>query len=147
MGSQRVRHDWANNFHFQGYEGCSQVLLVVKNPPANAVDARDLGSITGLGRSPEVGNSNPLARKTPWTRSVEGYSPWGWKESDTTDHTNTRGCKAWALVRQTSVLVRRALVLSPASPIPHTQERPCEDTAALLELGRKAPFDLGLPDP
>ena len=27
--------------------------LVVKNPPANAGDARDLGSIPGSGRSPE----------------------------------------------------------------------------------------------
>ena len=27
----------------------SQVALVVKNPPASAGDAKDLGSITGLG--------------------------------------------------------------------------------------------------
>ena len=33
---------------------------VVKNPTANAGDARDSGSATGLGRSPEEGNSNPL---------------------------------------------------------------------------------------
>ena len=33
---------------------------VVKNPPANAEDARDMGSIPGLGRSPGVGNINPL---------------------------------------------------------------------------------------
>ena len=33
---------------------------VVKNPPADAGDARDVGSIPGLGRSPGVGNSNPL---------------------------------------------------------------------------------------
>ena len=38
----------------------SQGLLVVKNPPANAGDARDMGSIPGLGRSPGVGNGNPL---------------------------------------------------------------------------------------
>ena len=38
----------------------SQGVLVVKNPPANAGDARDMGSIPGLGRSPGVGNSNPL---------------------------------------------------------------------------------------
>ena len=30
---------------------------VVKNPPANA---RDMGSIPGLGRPPEEGNGNPL---------------------------------------------------------------------------------------
>ena len=33
---------------------------VVKNPPANAGDARDTGSIPGLGRSPGEGNDNPL---------------------------------------------------------------------------------------
>ena len=33
---------------------------MVKNPPANAGDARDLGSIAGLGRPPGVGNGNPL---------------------------------------------------------------------------------------
>ena len=32
---------------------------VVKNPPANAGDARDTGSIPGSGRSPGIGNGNP----------------------------------------------------------------------------------------
>ena len=38
----------------------SQVLLVVKNPPANAGDVRDMGSIPRLGRSPGEGHDNPL---------------------------------------------------------------------------------------
>ena len=33
---------------------------VVKNPPANAEDARDTGSTPGLGRSPGVGNGHPF---------------------------------------------------------------------------------------
>ena len=33
---------------------------MVKNPPANTEDARDMGLIPGLGRSPGVGNGNPL---------------------------------------------------------------------------------------
>ena len=33
---------------------------VVKNLPANAGDARDMGSIPGSGRCPGVGNGNPL---------------------------------------------------------------------------------------
>ena len=33
---------------------------MVKNPPANAGDARDLGSIPGSGRFPGEGNGNPL---------------------------------------------------------------------------------------
>jgi len=33
---------------------------VVKNPPDNAGDARDMGSVPGWGRSPGEGNDNPL---------------------------------------------------------------------------------------
>ena len=35
-------------------------MLVVKNPPANAGDTRDMGSIPGLERSLGRGNGNPL---------------------------------------------------------------------------------------
>ena len=38
----------------------SQVVLVVKNPPANAGFVRDKGSIPGSGRSPGGGHGNPL---------------------------------------------------------------------------------------
>ena len=38
----------------------SQVVLGVKNPPANAGDIRDIGSIPGSARSPGGGNGNPL---------------------------------------------------------------------------------------
>ena len=38
----------------------SQVALVVKNPPANAGDIRDVGSIPGSGRSPGGGHGDPL---------------------------------------------------------------------------------------
>jgi len=33
---------------------------VVKNPPANAGDIKDVGSIPGSGISPEIGNGNTL---------------------------------------------------------------------------------------
>ena len=38
----------------------SQVVLVVKNPPGNEGNIRDVDSIPELGRSPGVGNGNPL---------------------------------------------------------------------------------------
>ena len=44
--------------------------MVVNNPPANAGDARDEGSISGSGRLPGVGNgthSSILAWRIPWT--------------------------------------------------------------------------------
>ena len=37
-----------------------QVALVVKNLTVGARDIRDVGSIPGSGRSPGVGNGNPL---------------------------------------------------------------------------------------
>ena len=46
------------NFFF--FWRASQAALVVKNPPANAGDVRDLGSIPGSGRSPGGGHGNPL---------------------------------------------------------------------------------------
>ena len=67
---------------------------MVKNPPANAGDLRDGGSITGLGRSPGGGQGHPLQYsclenpmdRGAW-RSLEGYSPQGHKESDATEAT------------------------------------------------------------
>ena len=48
----------------------SQVALVVKNPPADAGDTRDAGSIPGSGRSLKEGtatHSSNLAWEIPWT--------------------------------------------------------------------------------
>ena len=49
--------------------------LVVKNPPANAGDIRDVGSIPGLGRSLEEGmatHSSILAWIIPWIEEPGG---------------------------------------------------------------------------
>ena len=43
-----------------GHLGASKVLLVVKNPLANAGDLRDTDLIPGMGRSLGGGNSNQL---------------------------------------------------------------------------------------
>ena len=52
----------------------------------SAYNAGDLGSIPGSGRSPGEGNGNPLLLgKSHGWRSLVGYSPWGRKESDTTE--------------------------------------------------------------
>ena len=60
---------------------------VVKNPPANAGDTREAGSMPGSGRSSGVGNGNLLQYSClVGQRSLAGYSPWGCKELDTTEH-------------------------------------------------------------
>ena len=70
----------------------AQVVRVLKNPPANAADARDPGSILGLGRSPGEGKGNPLQypylKKSHGQRSLAGYSPCGHKELDMTPQLN-----------------------------------------------------------
>ena len=43
-----------------GSSRAPQVVLVVKNPSANAGDKRDVGLIPGLERSPGDGNGNSL---------------------------------------------------------------------------------------
>ena len=71
---------------------------MVKNLPANAGDA---GLILGSRRSPGVGTGNPLsilAWKIPWTEKPVGYSLWGLKESDTTEHIHTH--TAWNRKKQ-----------------------------------------------
>ena len=60
----------------------------VKKIFANAGDARNMGSIPGLGGSLEeemATHSSILAWKVPWTEEPGGYSPCGHKESDTTE--------------------------------------------------------------
>ena len=52
----------------------TQVVLVVKNPPASAGDARDAGLIPGWGRSPEVGNGT-LLQYSCWKTSM-GTGAW-----------------------------------------------------------------------
>ena len=67
-------------------------MLVVKNLPANAGDLRDVGLIPRFGRSLGEGNGNPLQYSCPENphgqRSLEGYSPWGCKESNMTEKLN-----------------------------------------------------------
>ena len=63
----------------------SQMVLVVKNLPANAGDIRDVGSIPGLGRSPGEGNGNPLwysCLENPMDRGVCWATVHGVTESD-----------------------------------------------------------------
>ena len=60
----------------------SHVALVVKPPSANAEDIRDVGSISGWGRSPRVGDGKPLQHsclenamdRVAWWATVHGVA-------------------------------------------------------------------------
>ena len=65
----------------------SQVAIVIKNPPANVGDARDVGLSPGLERSPGEGNGYPLQyscldnpmHRGAWWATVHGATN-GWTE-------------------------------------------------------------------
>ena len=69
----------------------------VESPPAKAGDARDTGSIPGLGRSPGGGNGSPFQYsclensmgRGAWRATVHG----GPKGSDPTEYTHTHRYK------------------------------------------------------
>ena len=67
------------------------VVPVAENVPANAGDIRDACSILGWGRAPGGGQGNLLQdfclENPHGQRSLAGDSPWGRKESDTTEAT------------------------------------------------------------
>ena len=54
-----------------------QVVLVVKNSPANVGDTRDAGLIPELGRSPELGSGNHLPGESQWTEEPGGLQSIG----------------------------------------------------------------------
>ena len=62
-----------------------------EDPPVNAGNVRDKGSIPGLGGSPGGGHGSPFQysclENSQGQRSLAGYSPWGHEELDTTEAT------------------------------------------------------------
>ena len=95
----------------------SQMVLVVKNPPANA---RDSGSIPGLAKFPGEGIGYPLQysclenlmdRGTWWAT----VSPWDCKESDTTEY----------LSRHTRCSLKKQRWDFPGSPVTKTPRSQC----------------------
>ena len=90
--------DW--NLNLNPGNGASKVMLVVKNPPANAGDTRDVSSIRGSGRSPGEGHGNPLQysiERIPWTEEPVGLQSIVQLENNWTrlnqlsTHTHTQG--------------------------------------------------------
>ena len=79
---------------FSDVDNCTILIRDVSFPSSSdskesACNAGDLGSIPGLARSPGGGHDNSLQysclENPHGQRSLVGYSPWGHKESDTTE--------------------------------------------------------------
>ena len=84
----------------KGYSVCFLYTYFSDHPDNGECDSKEsactggaLGSIPGLGRSPGGGHGNPLqycCLENPHGQmSLMGYSPWGHKESDTTERLST----------------------------------------------------------
>ena len=82
-GSQRLCLHLLRESHVSAW--ASQVALMVKSLSASAGDTRDLSSIPGLERSPDIGNGNPLQycclgnpmNRGAWQAIVHGISRTG----------------------------------------------------------------------
>ena len=93
------------------------VVLVVKNPPANAGNLRDMGFIRGSGRAPGGGNDNPLqysCLENPMERGAWWATAHGVAES-------------WTQVRLLSMHAHKSVLFSTESPgpriVPDTSKR------------------------
>ena len=84
----------STNYYYRAFAGD----VVVKNQPVNAGDAGDLGSIFGLGRSPGIGNGNPIQYscldnsmdRGTWWVTVHGVAKsMTWLSTHTHTHTHT----------------------------------------------------------
>ena len=97
--------------------GASQVVLVVKNPHANARDKKDVGSNPGLGRSPRGGHGNLLqysCLEKPMDRAWRSYSLWGCRVGhECNDLARTHCC--WD--RRYTAVLPTATVVSTAFPL------------------------------
>ena len=93
MGSEKIAYRTENKsaspMSYLGFPGGT----VVKNPPANAGDTGDMGSIPGSGRSPGIGNGNPLQYSclgNPMARGAWQVTVQSSRQSDLTEHIRTR---------------------------------------------------------
>ena len=82
---------WGNSYTAHTW----QVVLVVKNLPANAGDTGHRFD-SWVGKIPQRRKWQPtpvfLLGKSHGQRSLGGLGPWGCKEFDVTEHTHTRQC-------------------------------------------------------
>ena len=100
-GANKWDYSWSKPW--KGFPGGA----LVKNRPASAGDTGDMGLIPWVGRIPWKRKWQPtpvfLSGKSHGQRSLVGYSPWGRKESDTTERLSM-STKAWKLQGLTRVL-------------------------------------------
>ena len=91
-------------------QGASQVVLVVKNPPANAEDIRDMGQIPRSGRSPGeclATHSSILPGESHGQRSLVSYNPQSHKETNGTQHACMKTVLYKTCLKHHSIMVKK----------------------------------------
>ena len=104
MGSQRVGHDWMTELnwnkiytHTYKYTKTSLVVQTVEHLPTTwETRVQSLGWENLLEKEMAT-HSSIFAWKILWMEELVGYSPWGHKESDTTERLTHIRCTAWWL--------------------------------------------------
>ena len=79
---------------------------MLKNPPANIEDTRDLGSVPGLGRYPGVGNGSPLQYsclenpldRGAWLTTLHGVTKSWARLKQLSTHTLAPECFTWEVI-------------------------------------------------
>ena len=100
-----------------------QEVQWLTNPPASAGDTRDVGSIPRSGRSPEVGNGNPLsilAWEMPWTEEPCGLQSVG-SQSQTQLSTRALPFSSVQPLSRVRLSVTPMNRSTPGLPVPYTQ--------------------------
>ena len=88
MGSHRLGHDWSDLAAAAAAEVCMG-FPGSSDGKESICNAWDMGLISGSGSFPGEGNGNPphysCLENSMGKRCLVGYSPWGHKQSDTTE--------------------------------------------------------------
>ena len=91
------------------YIWSSQVVLLVRNSPANAGDTRDSGFNTALGRPPGEGNGNPLQHSclgNPMDRGAWWATDRGVPKNQT--RLSTHAIQSWVKIQENVTLSSRS---------------------------------------
>ena len=92
----KLKSTWKESLHLSWRQGSlNNIFSCIFELPSwwsgqkSSSNAGDTGSTPGSARSSEEGNDNQLPGKPHEQRSLTGYSPWGRRELDMTEHTHT----------------------------------------------------------
>ena len=98
-GSRCSLYNWGFVLSLSSCNSNSQVVLVVKNLPANAGDRTDVGLIPGLGRSPGVEHGAPLQysclEKSHWRSRYSGGGQGGGSPGFSTHSSGQRSLEGY----------------------------------------------------